>query len=229
VSAIKAQAGQPSGARAAARFRTSLVTAQIALSMALLMCAGLFVKSLTNVSRVDLGIKVDNVIVFGVSPGLNGYTPERSKAFYERLEQELGSMPGATGVAMARIALLAGNNSGTNVSVEGFSSGPDTDSDSNYNEINPGYFRTLGVPLIAGREFTAADSDTAPKVAIVNEAFAKKFNLGATPSASTWREAKESSTSKSSGWCRTPNTARSSRRCRRFSSVPIARPAESAP
>jgi putative ABC transport system permease protein len=178
VSAIKAQAGQPSGARAAARFRTSLVTAQIALSMALLMCAGLFVKSLMNVSRVDLGIKVDNVIVFGVSPGLNGYTPERSKALYERLEQELGSIPGATGVAIARIALLAGSNSGTNVSVEGFSRGPDIDTDSNYNEISPGYFRTLGVPLIAGREFTATDSETAPKVAIVNEAFAKKFNLG---------------------------------------------------
>jgi predicted permease len=178
VSAIKAQAGQPSGARAAARFRTSLVTVQIALSMALLMCAGLFVKSLANVSRVDLGIKVDNVIVFGVSPGLNGYTPERSKALYERLEQELGSTPGATGVAIARIALLAGNNSGTNVSVEGFARGPDIDTDSNYNEISPGYFRTLGVPLIAGREFTATDSETAPKVAIVNEAFAKKFNLG---------------------------------------------------
>ena len=178
VSAIKAQAGQPSGARAAARFRTSLVTAQIALSMALLMCAGLFLKSLANVSRVDLGIKVDNVIVFGISPGLNGYTPERSKALYERLEQELGTIPGATGIAMARIALLAGNNSGSSVSVEGFARGPDTDRDSNYNEINPGYFRTLGVPLIAGREFTSADSETAPKVAIVNEAFAKKFNLG---------------------------------------------------
>src|SRR6185503_12071110 len=131
ISAIKAQAGQPSGARAAARFRSSLVTAQIALSMALLMCAGLFVKSLTNVSRVDLGIKVDNVIVFGISPGLNGYTPERSKALYERLEQELGGIPGATGIAMARVALLAGNNSGTSVSVEGFARGPDTDSDSN--------------------------------------------------------------------------------------------------
>src|SRR4029078_3879704 len=98
VSAIKAQAGQPSGARAAARFRTSLVTAQIALSMALLMCAGLFVKSLVNVTRVDLGIKVDNVIVVGISPGLNGYTPDRSKALYERLEQELGTIPGATGI-----------------------------------------------------------------------------------------------------------------------------------
>jgi len=178
VSAIKAQAGQPSGARAAARFRTSLVTAQIALSMALLMCAGLFVKSLSNVSRVNLGIKVDNVIVFGISPGLNGYTPERSKALYERLEQELGGTPGAAGVAMARIALLAGNNSGTNVSVEGFARGPDIDTDSNYNEISPGYFRTLGVPLISGREFTSADTEGGPKVAIVNEAFAKKFNLG---------------------------------------------------
>jgi predicted permease len=146
--------------------------------MALLMCAGLFLKSLANVSRVDLGIKVDNVIVFGISPGLNGYSPERSKGLYERLEQELGTIPGATGIAMARIALLAGNNSGSSVSVEGFARGPDTDSDSNYNEINPGYFRTLGVPLISGREFTSADSETAPKVAIVNEAFAKKFNLG---------------------------------------------------
>jgi len=178
VSAIKAQAGQPSGARAAARFRTSLVTSQIALSMALLMCAGLFVKSLANVSRVDLGIKVDNVVVFGVSPGLNGYEPARAKTFYERLEQELATIPGATGVALARVALLAGNNSGTDVSVQGFSRGPDTDMEARYNEINAGYFRTLGVPLISGREFTAADGESAPKVAIVNEAFAKKFNLG---------------------------------------------------
>src|SRR5262249_30845655 len=178
VSAIKAQAGQPSGARAATRFRTSLVTAQIALSMALLMCAGLFVKSLSNVSRVDLGIKVDNVITFAISPGLNGYEPARSKTLYERLEQELASIPGATGVAMARVALLAGNNWGNTVSVEGFQRGPDTDAESRYNEINPGYFRALGVPLISGREFTAADTQGAAKVAIVNEAFAKKFNLG---------------------------------------------------
>ena len=75
VSAIKAQAGQPSGARAAARFRSTLVTAQIALSMALLISAGLFVKSLMNVSRVDLGVKVDNVVTFGLSPDLNGYDP----------------------------------------------------------------------------------------------------------------------------------------------------------
>jgi len=178
VSAIKAQAGQPSGARSAARFRTSLVTAQIALSMALLMCAGLFVKSLTNVTRVDLGVKIDNVVTFGISPDLNGYEPARAKTLYERAEQELAGIPGATGVAIARVALLAGNNWGNSVSVEGFARGPDTDTDANYNEVSPGYFRTLGVPLMSGREFSAADTLGAPKVAIVNQAFARKFNLG---------------------------------------------------
>jgi predicted permease len=178
VSAIKAQAGQPSGARGAARFRSSLVTAQIALSMALLMCAGLFVKSLMNVSRVDLGLKIDNVVTFGISPGLSGYEPARAKSLFERAEQELATVPGVTGVATARVPLLAGNNWGNDVSVEGFERGPDTDAGSRYNEINPGYFRTLGVPLMAGREFAPSDVEKSPKVAIVNEAFTKKFNLG---------------------------------------------------
>jgi predicted permease len=178
VSAIKAQAGQPSGARGAARFRNGLVTAQIALSMALLMCAGLFVKSLVNVSRVDLGLNIDNVVTFRISPSLNGYEPARSKTFFERAEQELGTVPGVTAVATARVPLLAGNNWGNDVSVEGFERGPDTDAESRYNEINPGYFRTLGVPLMSGREFTSADVEGSPKVAIVNEAFTKKFKLG---------------------------------------------------
>ena len=77
--------------------------------------------------------------------------------------------------------LLAGSNWGNNVSVEGFDAGPDTDTNSRYNEVLPGYFSTLGIPLLAGREITASDGLGAPKVAIVNEAFAKKFNLGANP------------------------------------------------
>jgi predicted permease len=178
VSAIKAQAGQPSGARTAARFRTALVTAQIALSMALLISAGLFVKSLMNVSRVDLGVNVDNVVTFGLSPDLNGYDPARSRTFFERTEEELAAVPGVTAVAASMVPLLAGSNWGSSVSVQGFAKAPDTDAHANYNEISPGYFRTLGIPLMAGREFTAADAAGAPKVAIVNEAFAKKFNLG---------------------------------------------------
>ena len=178
VSSLKGQAGQPSGARAAARFRTSLATAQIALSMALLVSAGLFTKSLMNISRVDLGVKVDNVIMFGLSPELNGYTPARTKQLFERLDEELAALPGVNGVTSALVPLLGGSNWGNDVAVEGFPAGPDTDTNSRFNEVGPEYFRTLGVPLIAGREFRRADGAGAPKVAIVNEAFAKKFNLG---------------------------------------------------
>jgi predicted permease len=178
VSTLKGQAGQPSGARAAARFRTSLATAQIALSMALLVSAGLFTRSLLNVSRTDLGVHLDHVITFGLSPELNGYNPQKTVALFERLEDELGALPGATGVGESIVPLLAGDNWGNDVAVEGFKAGPDTNMNSRYNEIGPGYFRTLGIPLLAGREFTRDDAQGVPRVAIVNEAFAKKFNLG---------------------------------------------------
>jgi predicted permease len=178
LSALKGQSGQPSGARGASRFRTSLATAQIALSMMLLVSAGLFTKSLFNVSRVELGVKIDNMILFGISPELNGYTPERSRQFFERLEDELAATPGVTGVTASLVGILSGDNWGNDVSVQGFQKGPDTDANASYNEIGAGYFRTLGIPLIAGREFTRADRTDGGKVAIVNEAFAKKFNLG---------------------------------------------------
>jgi predicted permease len=177
-SILKGQAGQPSGARAAARFRLSLATAQIALSMALLVAAGLFTRSLMNVSRVDLGIRIDRLVTFAISPELNAYTPERSRLLFERLEEELAAIPGVTGVTTSLVAAIAGSNWGTDVSVEGFKEDLDTDDNSQYNEVGAGYFRTMGIPLIAGREFTPRDGPRAPKVAIVNEAFAKKFNLG---------------------------------------------------
>ena len=178
VTTLKAQAGQPSGARGAAWFRRILVTSQITLSMALLICAGLFVKSLAKISHVDLGIKVDHVVTFAISPSLSGYDTERSRTFYKRLEEEFAGAPGVTGVGAAMVPMLAGSNWGNDVSVEGFEKGPDTDAGSRVNVVSPGYFRTLGVPLMAGRDFTAADGKEAPKVAIVNEAFANKFNLG---------------------------------------------------
>ena len=178
VSTLKNQAGQPSGAKGAARFRLVLATAQIALSMLLLAASGFFVKSLLNVSRVDLGIKVDNVLQFRVSPRLNAYTPERTRAFYERLEQELRAVPGVTAATLSLVPLLSGSNWGDSVAVQGFEAGPDTDSFSRYNEVGAGYFSAMGIPLIAGREFTEADTLTSQKVAIVNEEFAKKFKLG---------------------------------------------------
>ncbi len=183
---VRAGTGQTSGARAVGRFRSSLVTAQIGLSMALLVAAGFFIKSLLNVSRVDLGIDSENVITFGVSPVLNGYEPEDSRAFFGRLEDELAALPGVTAVSTAMIPILAGSSWGTDVSVEGFESGPDVDSNARFNVIGTSYFSTLGVPLLAGREFTTADALGAPQVAVVNEAFTRKFGLNGRDAVGKW-------------------------------------------
>jgi predicted permease len=174
---LKSTLGQPAGARAAQRFRSSLVTAQIALSMALLVAAGLFIKSLVNVSQVDLGLNPEHIVMFSVSPELNGYESDRSADFFIRLEEELASIPGVTSVSADRVGLLAGSSWGNDVAVEGYDWEPGVDSNSRFNAVGPEYFSTLGMPLLAGREFTESDGDGAPEVAIVNEAFARKFGL----------------------------------------------------
>jgi len=179
--ALKGQAGQPGGARAAKRFRTTLATVQIVLSMALLAIAGLFIKSLVNVSRVDLGLVTDNVVTFTIAPSLNGYTPDRSRQIYEQVEDALIRLPGVTHMAGSMVPLVSGDNWGTSVSVEGFHADPDTDVHTSQNMVGPDFFKTVGMQMITGRDFTRSDTLSSPKVAIVNEAFAKKFNLGANP------------------------------------------------
>jgi predicted permease len=178
---LKGQAGQPSGARSAARFRTALVVTQIALSMGLLTCAGLFTKSLLNVSRVDLGVKIDHVITFGLNPQRNGYTPARAQGLFADVIARLSAMPGVVSASAARVPLIANSNSSTGIAVEGYVPSPSDRMSANYNEIAPAYFRTVGTPLLAGREFTESDTIGAPKVAIVNEAFARRFHLGPNP------------------------------------------------
>ena len=178
ISTLKGQAGQPAGARAAARFRTALVTAQIALSMTLLIAAGLFIRSLANVSRVDLGVETDDVVTFRLAPALSGYDPTRTRALFERLEEALAAQPGVTAVSAAGVPLLSGSSWGNNVMVEGYEAGPDTNRNARVNMIGTRYFETLGIPLVDGRDFTPSDALDAPKVVIVTEAFAKKFGLG---------------------------------------------------
>jgi len=175
---LKNQAGQPSGAKAAKRFRASLATVQIAMSMALLVPAGLFAKSLMNVSRVDLGLKPDHLVTFSLNPILNGYTAERSTALFEQLEERLAALPGVTSAVFSAIPVLAGDNWNNGVTVAGFEAGPDTDTSAAFNSIGPGFFKTMGMPLVQGRDFTRADGKGAPKVAIVNQAFVRKFSLG---------------------------------------------------
>lgn len=178
VTTIRANAGNLTVTRAAARFRAGLVTAQIALSMTLLILAGLFMRSLVNIGNVDLGLRTESIVTFAIQPEQNGYEPERSRLLFERVEQELGALPGVIAVSNALVPVLAGNSWGTDVNVEGFERGPDVDQNSRLNVLGAGYFATLDVPLLAGREFTEQDVKDGPRVAIVNEAFLRKFDLG---------------------------------------------------
>jgi putative ABC transport system permease protein len=131
-----------------------------------------------NVSRVDLGIRKDNLVTFGLSPQLNNYRPERASALFDRVEEELAGIPGVTGVTASMVPLVSGSNWMSDVSVEGFEAPPDTNRTSSLNTVGPGYFRTLGVPVLAGRDFDERDAGDTAKVAIVNEAFARKFGMG---------------------------------------------------
>ena len=178
ITTIRAGAGQIAGGRAAARFRNALVTVQIALSMMLLISSGLFLRSLANVSRVDLGVHVDDMVTFSVDPERAGYDSVRAGALFRRVAEEVRAIPGVTALTESQVPLMAGENWGNTVQVQGFPSGPDVDNNSRFNAVGPGYFATMGVRLTAGREFTPSDEVGGAPVAIVNEAFAKKFRLG---------------------------------------------------
>ena len=178
VTALKANAGQPSGAKAAARFRVTLATAQIALSMALLISAGLFTKSLLNVARVDLGLKTEQLVVFGVSPAMSGYAVERVRQVLDGIQEELRAYPGVVGVTTSRVRLISGSASVSDFRLQGVVYGPEDDDSAYYNHVGTDYLRTMGINLVAGRDFVRTDTQGAPKVAIVNEAFLQKNKLG---------------------------------------------------
>ncbi|HRQ65299.1 MAG TPA: ABC transporter permease [Xanthomonadaceae bacterium] len=179
IDALKAQGGKSTGGKAANRFRSAMATSQVAFSMALLVLAGLFTQSLANISRIDLGIDVDSLLTFSVSPELNGYPHAQSAQLFDRIERELGAVPGVRAVTSSMVPLLSGSNWTNNVSVQGFEPTPGVSMDASTNQIGQGFFRTMGIALLAGREFGEADRADAPKVAIVNRAFAERFGLGA--------------------------------------------------
>ena len=175
---LQVQPGRASSSRSTRRLRTSLATAQIALATALLAQSGLFLASLVNLSRADTGMRRDGLVMFSVFPGLNGYSPERAAAFFDRVEESLAAIPGVRSVSASSVPVLAGNRRQNNVTVEGFNRPEGADTQATYADVGLRYFSTVGLPLLQGREFTRADDADAPKVAIVNQAFARKFNLG---------------------------------------------------
>jgi predicted permease len=174
-STLKDESGQSSGTRGSAHVRQALVCAQVMISAVLLIPTGLFLKSLVNLLHVDLGIRTENVVGFSISPELNAYQPAQSHALFERVESEMAAIPGVRSVAAAKVPVIAGSRWGSNVTTDGVTP---ANSHCLYNELGPGYFGKMGIPLIAGREFSEADNLAGTKVAVVNQEFAKRFFEG---------------------------------------------------
>lgn len=176
--ALKSATRGSGGSRVAARFRATLAMLQIACSMTSLVLAGLFIQSLNNLSQVELGMQVDALATFEIAPGRNGYTPERSAAIFDQLEDKLAALPGVSAVTTSMVPLLSGSNWGTNVSVEGYTASNPDEANALYNEVGKDFLTTLDISLLAGRDFSDADGLDRPSVAIVNRRFAEHFGLG---------------------------------------------------
>jgi predicted permease len=175
---IKAQSAQSPGGRGLVRFRSALVTLQIALSLVLLVLAGLFTKSLVNVSRIDYGMDIDPIVRFSVTPLLGGYSGERLDALYERVRAEVAAQPGVEAVGTVGLPLFFGFNLAVGITVLGTDEQvADSIAQANPN-VGPGFFAATGIPLRAGRDFTTADSTSSPTVVVVNDSFVRKFGLG---------------------------------------------------
>ena len=184
---LKDQIGAVVGGGGGVRLRKGLVVAQVTISLLLLVSAGLFIRSLRALRLLDLGLKTDNLIAFNVSPTLSGYTPLQTKQFNRELVERVRALPGVSSMAFAQIGLLEGNEWDSSMSVEGYEPKPGENMNPYCNAVSPEYFKTMGIPLVAGRDFDHRDvryepppSDSinfAPlfQVAIVNESYAKQY------------------------------------------------------
>jgi len=175
---MNAQGTRAVSGRGSAHFRAVLTTAQIAFSMVLLVLAGLFTRSLSNITHENLGIDVDSIVNFGITAQLSSYDQQELLVLYDRIEQTLAAQPGVTGVGTTAIPLFYDFSLGGNTPIEGVEFGPNDDTYSARTAVGSGYFAALDVPLLKGRLFTDGDTAETPTVAIVNEAFVRKFKLG---------------------------------------------------
>ncbi len=172
--------------------RKALVIAQVTLSLLLLVGAGLFVRSLANLRNLGPGFSPERLVGFQIDPSLSGYTSERMKVFYPQLSESLSSIPGVQSVGLASVRILEDNEWDSSMSAEGFTPAkPDEHAEPFMNAIGPNYFATLGVRIVAGRDFTINDNhevkhgpevwNWAPTTVMINEKFAKKFFPGRNP------------------------------------------------
>jgi predicted permease len=173
-STLKDQANAVAGGTSN-KIRKALVVAQISLSLVLLIGAGLFIRSLKSLKDLDPGFHTSNLLAFKIDPTLNGYPPERTKAFYDHLKQELATLPGVDDVGLAVMPVMEGDEWDQWVTIDSYSPKTGEVPDPHMNFLSPDYFRTLGITLLTGRDFRISDTQSAPKVCIVNETFAKKY------------------------------------------------------
>jgi predicted permease len=154
----------------------SLIIFQAALSLVLLVGAGLLTKTLRNLEHQKFGIETANRYVVHLDPQGAGYTADKLPALYQRLEQDFSALPGVQGVGLALYSPLEGNNWGEGVYIEGRPApGPNAHNGSSWDRVSTHFFETVGEPVIRGRGFTDQDTATSQMVAVVNETFVKKF------------------------------------------------------
>jgi predicted permease len=163
-----------------------LVVAQVALSLSLVVAAGLFVHSLINLRRKDIGFKPENVLVFSVDPQLVGYQGQRIATLYKTMIERINEIPGVRSSSLSRQGLLNGGGTQGSITVPGRTPDPEEDqiiqtsngtewNAPNLCQVGPRFFETAGMTLLSGRDFGPQDHETAAKVAVVNESFARYY------------------------------------------------------
>jgi predicted permease len=180
-STLKEQGSSISEGLSNIRLRKLLIVCQIAVTAILLVGAGLFARSLNSLKEVDLGLRADHLVQLSVSPQLSRYTPPDTARLADRIREGISALPGVRTVSAASIGVLQNDDTSANTTVEGYTAAPDEDTNVEENYVGPNFFSTMGIPLIAGRELKESDGADGPKVAVVNEAFARRFFGDASP------------------------------------------------
>jgi predicted permease len=181
-SSLRSQSGGVVGARGRAWVRSTLVLVQMSLSFVLLVGAGLLIQSLQAVRHANPGFTTQGVLTTSIDLFTAGYDIQRAKNFQDELVDRVRSIGGIESVAFSRSTPFTYRNySSAPIAVDGYDAPPDQQPTADFNEVGPGYFATMGIPLVSGREFTRGDDERAPLVAVVDEATAAQFWRGVDP------------------------------------------------
>jgi putative ABC transport system permease protein len=158
--------------------RDVLVISQLALSLVLLIGAALFVRSLRHAISFDPGFTVQNLLIASMETRGASLNKQQGQAFYQQTVERVGSLPGVQSVSLSRIAPLGGGGQRRGTQFEGYQPQQNEDTETNTNVVDLNYFNTMGIPIIAGRDFNAQDREASPLVVIVNEEVARRYYGG---------------------------------------------------